>query len=279
MQNYLPEDLEFAKSLLSKLIYSNKKVSSLSSPLGIILGGQPASGKTALIRLILQEIHPDEDFIIINGDEFRSYHPDYLNFMQNFDRNAQDYTQSFSNSLVDYFLKSTVEQQRYNVIVEGTMRNYGTVEKTAALFFKNGYTVEAHILAVPEMDSLLGIFSRYEEEKRLSGFGRFSSPKIHEEAFKNLPANVQKLSDSVFMDRISIYTRSVNEEIRVVESSELMDEINWEDTINKCREYASYQEYLTQWQKIENHALERNETDEEYLNEIAVHLAYLKTTF
>ena len=94
-------------------------------------------------------------------------------------------------------------------------------------------------------------------------------------AFKNLPANVQKLSDSVFMDRISIYTRSVNEEIRVVESSELMDEINWVDIINKCREHVSYHEYLTQWQKIENYALERNETDEEYLNEIAVHLAYL----
>jgi len=46
-----------------------------STPVAIILGGQPASGKSNLTKVAESE-HENEIFLIINGDEYRAYHPE-----------------------------------------------------------------------------------------------------------------------------------------------------------------------------------------------------------
>jgi len=52
-----------------------------SNPVAVILGGQPASGKSNLTKVAEKE-HKEKSFLIINGDEYRSYHPEHDSFIK-----------------------------------------------------------------------------------------------------------------------------------------------------------------------------------------------------
>lgn len=43
-------------------------------PIAIILGGQPACGKSTLINVAKKD-HPNLDFLTVNGDLYRQFHP------------------------------------------------------------------------------------------------------------------------------------------------------------------------------------------------------------
>ena len=59
---------------------ASKKLSKLDNPKGIILGGQPGSGKSYLKDEVIQEFN--ESFIFISTDDLRLYHPAYLELQQ-----------------------------------------------------------------------------------------------------------------------------------------------------------------------------------------------------
>ena len=52
-----------------------------TNPKGIILGGQPGSGKSYLKDEVMLEFN--ESFIFISTDDLRLYHPAYLELQQN----------------------------------------------------------------------------------------------------------------------------------------------------------------------------------------------------
>lgn len=86
------------------------------------MGGQPAAGKTALITHIRNQ-HPDTSFVVINGDEFRAYHPHYKAIYTRYGTDAPHHTQPFSNALVEW-AKAECIANRYNFIIE-TVRRCG----------------------------------------------------------------------------------------------------------------------------------------------------------
>ncbi|MDO5664455.1 MAG: zeta toxin family protein [Bacteroidia bacterium] len=47
-----------------------------NNPMAVILGGQPASGKSSLVSRVLAD-NFDKTFLKVNGDIYRAYHPDY----------------------------------------------------------------------------------------------------------------------------------------------------------------------------------------------------------
>lgn len=49
-----------------------------NNPKGFVLGGQPGAGKSILIEKIKKELNGN--VIVINGDDYRKYHPDYTKF-------------------------------------------------------------------------------------------------------------------------------------------------------------------------------------------------------
>ena len=59
--------------------------------IGILLGGQPASGKTNLIETIKRN-RPDRQLVVINGDEFRAYHPNYKAISDQYGTEAPHHT-------------------------------------------------------------------------------------------------------------------------------------------------------------------------------------------
>lgn len=174
-------------------------------PTGILLGGQPAAGKTGLIRQIRRQ-RSDVKFVVINGDEYRQYHPQFRALTDEYGQDAPEYTQPFSNALVEY-LKAECLRLRCNFIIEGTMRTYAVIERTAQEIKQAGFWCEAHALAVHRQDSLLGIFERFEADKQRTGVGRFSPIAVHDEAYRQIPLNLAEADTEKLFDRLAVYTR------------------------------------------------------------------------
>ena len=56
--------------------FFRKQYKSDCPPIAIILGGQPACGKSTLIQ-IAQSDHPEQKFLTVNGDLYRQFHPEH----------------------------------------------------------------------------------------------------------------------------------------------------------------------------------------------------------
>lgn len=136
--DFTPEELEDVKWQLSDIYQLiNREVDVNNKPIGILLGGQPASGKTKLFERI-RSVYPEVDFVEINGDEYRQYHPRAAEINEEYGQDAPKYTQTFSNTLVEY-IKAECLRLRCNFIIEGTMRTYTVIERTTREIKQAGF--------------------------------------------------------------------------------------------------------------------------------------------
>ncbi|GAP72349.1 hypothetical protein SAMD00024442_3_61 [Candidatus Symbiothrix dinenymphae] len=180
-------------------------------PVAVILGGQPASGKSKLTRRA-QENHPDVDFLIVNGDLFREYHPQYKTLIEE-PLTFSEKTQIFSNVFTERLIQEAIKN-RFNIIVEGTMRNPKVPLSTAKIFRDAGFRVEAYVIAAPALFSEIGCFNRYQKEVAAIGVGRLADINSHNEAVKGLPCSVDALFSHQAVDKIVIYSFGARENIR-----------------------------------------------------------------
>ncbi|MBO0935928.1 zeta toxin family protein [Fibrella sp. HMF5335] len=88
------------KKRISRKLFKRVQPQLIDRPKGILLGGQPASGKTNLIETIKRRM-AERQFVVINGDEFRVYHPNYNAIYSQYGTEAPHHTQPFSNALVE----------------------------------------------------------------------------------------------------------------------------------------------------------------------------------
>lgn len=172
-------------------------------PVGHILGGQPGSGKARLISGLASS-HTGT-IAILNGDDLRRYHPQYYRHMREDDRSAADKTQGFANFLVQHLYTRCVEE-RYSLIIEGTMRHAATPMATARDLRKHAYRTRAHVIAAHPEQSRLGIHLRYEVQKHDFGFGRFSNLAVHDAALSQVPHTADLLYTSGAVSRMDVYS-------------------------------------------------------------------------
>ena len=205
LHEFSARELERAKRRLNQNYFSTKSSQITQQPVGILLGGQPASGKNRLFDYSKQA-NPDREFIEINGDEYRQYHPRAQEIDEEYGQDAPKYTQPFSNALVEY-LKAECLRLRCNFIIEGTMRTYAVIARTVREVKQAGFRCEAHALAVHRQDSLLGVFQRFEADKQRTGVGRFSPIDVQDEAYQQIPINLTNANSDKLFDRIIVYTR------------------------------------------------------------------------
>ena len=174
-----------------------------SNPVAILLGGQPASGKSKL-AVKAEEEHQKETFLIINGDEYRIYHPEHDSLIKEvalYSEKTQMFSSVFTEKLIEEAIKNC-----FSVIVEGTMRNPEVPLKTSKMFKDAGYRVEAYIIAAPEQFTREGIHKRYLQELQNKGFGRMADIRAHDEAVTGLLKSINTLYDKKAVDKISIHT-------------------------------------------------------------------------
>ncbi len=170
-------------------------------PASIILGGQPACGKSSVINVL----NHAGNHLVINGDEYRQYHPDFRNLVSTYPAEFPTITQNFSNIFTENLIKDGAAL-RYNLIIEGTMRNPDVPAKTAALLREQGYHVGAAVIAAHPKITELGAYRRYAEQVEAWGHGRLAEIGSHNAACAGLLTSIDGLYHSKAVDFIRIYS-------------------------------------------------------------------------
>lgn len=266
---FTDEELSIAKEAVFAKYIEDPKLYQSESPIGVLLGGQPAAGKTGLIRY-LRHLNRDLRFVVINGDEYRQFHPRARKINDLFGQDAPKYTQPFSNALVEY-LKAECLRLRCNFIIEGTMRTYAIIERTAHEIKQAGFRCEAHALAIHRQDSLLGVFQRFEGDKQRTGVGRFSPIDVHDEAYRQIPVNLTKAQAEKLFDRIVVCTRQLDGQLQI--GLNLIS--SHPEPVDFAAEFEHLRQpiypklfYYEQWLALSELARQRGETNDAYLKQI-----------
>jgi hypothetical protein len=175
-------------------------------PVAVIFGGQPGSGKSAALDLATADLAGRGGAVQIIGDDLRVYHPDNDRLMAEDDKIAAFYTGPDSGRWVEKAI-AYAKEQRFNVIIEGTMRDSNVVAATMNVFRSAGYEIDARALAVNFQLSEQGIYQRYESQKASRGEGRMTTSEAHQAAYDGLPITLARIEAEKLADRLTIYRR------------------------------------------------------------------------
>ena len=198
------EFLEIKNELKERFIEGKEKT---EEKRGYVLGGQSGAGKTTLHRIFKKEL--DGNCIIINGDEFRPYHPRYREIKEQYGEEAVGMFSKFSGQMVETLIEE-LSQEGYNLIIEGTLRTAEVPLKTARNLKEKGYTVDLGLMAVKPQISYLSTIDRYERMLDKGVNTRITPKEHHDKIVDNLSKNVDEIYKSGEFANIRIYDREEN---------------------------------------------------------------------
>ena len=184
------EELIF-KKLWNDLITA-QQVKPIATPKGFVLGGQPGAGKSALVKRLINDF--DFNILVINGDEFRRYHPDFDAIQAQYGKDAPKYTAEFSGRMTERAIEKALSEG-YNISVEGTFRTAETPMKTLDDMREHGYETAVHIQTAPSEVSWQSTLERYQAMEKLGETPRATPKEHHDLVVELLP----KSADTVFL--------------------------------------------------------------------------------
>jgi len=174
-------------------------------PICVVVGGQSGAGKTALINYTLQ-MSPEREFVVIDNDFFRGFHPMAKEIKANF---PEFYTAAtdqlglgITSDVISYFM-----QNNYDVILHQTLKNNRIADDAMTKFKDAGYTVGARAFAVPYLESKMSQIERCEAQFNKMGFCRHVRPVDHNAAIEGLPKTVGYIEENGKYDFIEIFKR------------------------------------------------------------------------
>jgi len=202
-KNYTDE--EFQKVFQQILKFYKSRYSSQENPKAFLLGGQPGAGKSALENMI----NIENKYVSISGDDYRKFHPLYDKLNKIYGKDASKYTQKWSGEMVEYLLKEA-RKEKWNVILEGTLRKAELPIREAKDFKENGYSVELYVVAVKPEKSYLATLQRYEEMIVRCRIPRMTPKEHHDLVVNNIGNNLEIIYNSKAFDNIKLFDRENN---------------------------------------------------------------------
>ena len=182
LKNYTDEELNIEfKRIIN---YYKSEYQSQEKPKAFLLGGQPGAGKSSLESMI----NIKDEYISISGDDYRKYHPRFETFNKLYGKDSSIHTQQWAGEMVEKLVKE-LKQEKYNIILEGTIRTAELPIKEAKSFKENNYNVELFIVAVKPEISYLSTIKRYEEIKLGENGMNFDSTDAKINKYKEVKLN------------------------------------------------------------------------------------------
>ena len=171
------------------------------SPFGAVLGGQPGAAKSVLSKVILEE---NPNIIVVNGDEFRPWFPDYETVQKEQGKDSVKATAQFAGKVTEAIIKRALNEH-YNIVVEGTFRTAETPLKTLRLLKEHGYQTAAFIKTCDAEISWSRCNERYETGlKNGEGKERYTHKEHHDLVASILPDNSDIVYKSGLADRFVV---------------------------------------------------------------------------
>ena len=221
-KDYTDEELEIKfKEILEyyKSIYSPTE-----NPKVVLLGGQPGAGKSGLENMV----NIKKNYVSISGDDYREYHPRFKEINLEYGREASKYTQQWAAEITEKLIKE-LRKEKYNLIIEGTLRTAELPLKEANAFKKAGYKVELNVVVVKSEKSRLGTLERYEAMLKQGKVPRMTPKEHHNLVVNNIGNNLEIIYNSKAFDNIKLFDRENNLLYNYKESPN----VNPKDILNK----------------------------------------------
>ena len=221
-KNYTNDELEIKfKEILGyyKSMYSpteNLKVA--------LLGGQPGAGKSGLENMV----NIKKNYVSISGDDYREYHPRFKEINLEYGREASKYTQQWAAEITEKLIKE-LRKEKYNLIIEGTLRTAELPLKEANAFKKADYKVELNVVVVKPEKSRLGTLERYEAMLKQGKVPRMTPKEHHDLVVNNIGNNLEIIYNSKAFDNIKLFDRENNLLYNYKENPD----VNPKDILNK----------------------------------------------
>ena len=194
-------------------------------PIAIIVGGQPGSGKGAVISASKKEVESTgKCIIIITTDEYKPYHPNAIEIARKYPTEYVEIVEQDAGAWTGKVLKKAIDE-KYNFIFEGTLKSDRILDRIKELQ-QNGFQTVVRALAVPRLESLIAIHERYQNQMQNIGWGRLISIDHHNKAYDGVPQVVDKIEKSGLC-KVEIFIRGKEiSKPQKVYSSEDKDGIN-----------------------------------------------------
>ena len=176
----------------------------VEKPKAYILGGQSGAGKSNIHLMIKQE---DSNFISIDGDTFRSKHPNFEIIQKLYGNEAANYTQSFANNIVMSLIEQ-LSSERYNLIIEGTCRRADVPLKTCTDLKEKGYYAVLAVMCTDKNTSWQSTIDRYNAMMALGVPPRAVPFGKYQETVNALPNNIEEIYKAGAFDDILLLNRN-----------------------------------------------------------------------
>ena len=197
------------KSKLINLIWERIQIEqpNLSSkviPKAYMIGGQPGAGKSTSTEALIKEFN--NNILKIDMDNYREFHPNYEQINHVYGKEASLYTNKFAAEVRDAIMKRALDN-KYNVIIDGTMKNHALVEKQINQLEKAGYNIETRIYTCSKETSWSDVNERYNEMLKAGQIPRYVPKEFHDSVLTELPKTIDKLYQSGKIKIVEVYNR------------------------------------------------------------------------
>lgn len=203
LEEYTDKEFENQYCYIKRLETKRAKVAVF--PKAIILGGQPGSGKSSMIKN-LGNLFQEAGTVVISGDDFRKQHPHFNDIYTRYGDEYVNYTQRFSSQVTERLIDE-LSKEKYNLIIEGTLRTAAVPIKTAKLLQSRGYQVELAVMAVPSVLSYVGTIERYEKMKEMGLTPRMTTKLQHDNTVRSIISSLDEVYHAAVFDDILLYNR------------------------------------------------------------------------
>ena len=242
-KDYTDEELEIKfKEILE---YYKSMYSPTENPKVVLLGGQPGAGKSGLENMV----NIKKNYVSISGDDYREYHPRFKEINLEYGREASKYTQQWAAEITEKLIKE-LRKEKYNLIIEGTLRTAELPLKEANAFKKAGYKVELNVVIVKPEKSRLGTLERYEAMLKQGKVPRMTPKEHHDLVVNNIGNNLEIIYNSKSFDNIKLFDRENNLLYNYKESPNVNPKDILNKEFNRVWKKGEIEEFKEKWENL-----------------------------
>ena len=242
-KNYTNDELEIKfKEILG---YYKSMYSPTENPKVALLGGQPGAGKSGLENMV----NIKKNYVSISGDDYREYHPRFKEINLEYGREASKYTQQWAAEITEKLIKE-LRKEKYNLIIEGTLRTAEFPLKEANAFKKAGYNVELNVVVVKPEKSRLGTLERYEAMLKQGKVPRMTPKEHHDLVVNNIGNNLEIIYNSKAFDNIKLFDRENNLLYNYKESPNVNPKDILNKEFNRVWKKGEIEEFKEKWENL-----------------------------
>lgn len=201
------EARSFMRTVEREVKRTQERYHQQEQPKAVLLAGQPGAGKTMLSSIMLPRLN--NDAVLVNGDDYRRYHPEYKSLFEKYGSDAVAMTSAFSNAVTERLIER-LSDLRFNMVIEGTGRTVEVPRSTAELLTSKGYSVEMAVIATRPILSLISTVQRFYQMNEHGTIPRATALEAHDNVVSMLPENLDALYGFPSVSRITIWTRSAD---------------------------------------------------------------------